>query len=72
MPTRLKLKHNDRGQVVEALTTAIFGLIFISKITYEYTANGELAAEITWQDTKRIQSIKRYSPAADQLDLVHK
>lgn len=61
--TRLKLKHNERGQVIEALTTAVFGLVFVSKITYEYNEEGFLAAEITWQDTRQIKSIKRFSPA---------
>ena len=61
MTTHLKRKFNDHGQLVESLTTAVFGLVFISRFTYEYDEEGNLTAEITWQDMKHIQSIKRYS-----------
>ena len=60
MMTRLKFKYNERGQVVEALTTAVLGLVFVSKVTYEYDEDGNLAAEITWQSMQTIKSIKRY------------
>ena len=62
MQTRIKFKRNECGQIIEALTTAIYGLVFVSKITYEYDENGRLAAEITWRDSKHIQSIKRLLP----------
>ena len=60
MSTRLKLKYNDRGQIVESLTTAVFGLVFVSKITYEYDEEGNLSAEIIWQDMRQIKPIKRF------------
>jgi hypothetical protein len=64
MQTRLKLKYNERGQLTESLTTAVFGLVFVSKVTYEYNEDSLLTAEIHWQDTKQIKSIKRFTPAA--------
>lgn len=63
MQFKVKFKHNERGQVIEALTTAVLGLIFISKTTYEYDEQGQLAAEITWKDAKTIASIKKLEPA---------
>lgn len=60
MQTRIKFKRNERGQVTEALTTAIYGLIFVSKVTYEYDDEGRLAAEITWKDNRTVQSVKRF------------
>ena len=62
MQTRIQFKRNERGQIIEALTTAVYGLVFISKVTYEYDEEGRLAAEITWRDNKHIQSIKRLLP----------
>ena len=63
MQTRLKFTYNDRGQLAEELTTAVFGLVFVSRVTYEYDEEGNLAAQITWKDMKTVQSIKRFTPA---------
>lgn len=57
MQRKIKFKRNERGQIVEALTTGVLGLIFISKITYEYDEHGELLSETTWKDAKTIASV---------------
>lgn len=63
MQTKLKFKRNERGQVIEALTTGVFGLVFISRVTYEYDEDGNLISEVTWKDMKTIKSVKRHSPS---------
>ena len=63
MPTRLIRKFNERGQLIESLTTAVFGLVFVSKMTYEYDSEGTLTAEVTWKDPRTIESVKHFSPA---------
>ena len=59
--TRLTRKFNERGQLIEVLTTAVFGLVFVSKTTYEYDSEGNLTAEMTWKDSKTIESVKQLS-----------
>ena len=60
--TQVKRKYNDRGQVIEELTTAVMGLIFISKITYEYDPDGFPTAEIIWKNPKHILAITPVAP----------
>lgn len=63
MQTKLKFKRNERGQVIESLTTGVFGLVFISKITYDYDEEGHLISETTWKDMKTVKSVKHLLPA---------
>ena len=66
MQKSLKLKYDSKGRLAESLTTAVFGLICVSRTTYDYDAEGNLVQETSWHDLKRIKSIKRYSPAPQE------